>query len=189
MNVKQVDPIHTPEFFYLGRDTGEVDADLNPILAYDLDYTEETVATGRKGRKKCKGGECSTHVDEDTITIYKDDVAVASYQLFIDYFTTVWNPLLIPLSTFDMVDGVISAEPSHAQLSGSLTVDVRSGLWNMSLVTPGWTVRVRWVITWIDETDMKFDYSDYTGTVESDRVADVETVTFEPAGIADGIMI
>ena len=36
LEVKQIDPINAPDKFFLPRDTGEVDEDLNPIIAYDL---------------------------------------------------------------------------------------------------------------------------------------------------------
>ena len=54
LSTKQVDKDHTPHLFYLPRDTGELDGEGNPIVAYDIPHLEEVYASGKGMRRRAK---------------------------------------------------------------------------------------------------------------------------------------
>ena len=74
MEVQYIDPSNTPELLYFPRDTGETfiddEGEEHPIIVYDIPHEEETVATGKKVKKKVKNGLVqSVHLEPDLITI------------------------------------------------------------------------------------------------------------------------
>ena len=84
--LKQIDPTHTPELFFLPRDTGEVDEDLNPIYAYDLPHEEEVTASGKGLRRRAKPKADAPEVPVDQTANARLEKITGKQHFFVDGF-------------------------------------------------------------------------------------------------------
>lgn len=196
MRVDRIDPKNRPDLFFMTRDTGEVDENLDPIYKDDLSFVEQTEATGKRLKRKREGGGTrDIHVDTDVVRIYKDDILAVSYVLQIGHKPIAsgsWSTVTIPLGNFTMLNGVISASTIQPGYTAQVSVDTKTGDWAVHIEAPGRLLRIRWMIQWpvpVRDPDVKFGYDDYTGNVNDDEGYPVQTIDFEPAGIEEEITI
>ena len=61
MRVEEINPTKRPELFFLPRDTGEVDGEGAPIIAYDVPHEEVAEASGKAVHRKCTGNRTQKH--------------------------------------------------------------------------------------------------------------------------------
>ena len=195
----QVDPIHTPDKFYMGQ---IIDEGLpTERTVYDLTYDEEVVAVGKKLRRKVKGGQVqSVHVKDDTsVDVYLDDQLVATWFIQGQYEQNGWQDFNRQWQYVDVVDGHIQGSGTQGAFEWDIDIPCLYGeqdKWTVNVVAPGFTVRMIWEITLtalgqqlFADGDLVLSTEEFTGELSDDEGTEVRTIIFEPSGSVDGIVV
>ena len=202
MRVNQIDPTHTPEFFYPAFDTGEIDGESNPIYTYDQPHLEDTVASGKRLRKKAKGNhEQSCHLKDDgsVDVYYDDDQLIATWQIIPQYWQNDWKDYTkIPITLEVTPEGRLQCSGEQGGFSWDIDIGWTRGdsKWSIHVVAPGVLFRFKWQITFttlgqqlIADEILKLGHEDYLGDVEDDLGIVERNVIFEPLGVNDELTV
>ncbi len=211
MRTIQVNPETRPELFNLGRDlldekqepVKEIDSktglatDKN-VQVYDVKSVvdkEAFVDYDLVKRKSAKGiAEFRAYNDNAYIYHEIDGVKhkLAHQEVFLEYLDTKEKGEWIRVKAGLSVDSLAMAKAGDVVKVG---MDSETGKQVFTVMKQGFTVRCAWVITRFNEydgadEDLKLDFSDYKGNIEdSDWIEDIRTITFEPKGIADVLVV
>jgi len=214
--VKQIDPKHTPEKFFLKRDTGEVNPESKEkIYAYDLPNKEVIYAEGKAFQRKSENGVQDIHIYNNCYKIYEDDVLVAEAKVYPEIWDAVGKVWLREKSyktTPTKIDGTLSQVPDSLEsyyVDGLNTFGLQikwqggenqSGKALFEFEAPGETIRIVWVIDVKVPDNLVISWNDYKGNVESnvpekdehgDRHLEAATyeIIFEPKGVEDKLLV
>jgi len=166
---------------------------------YDRDYTEPSVATGAKLKRRVEGGGQSVHLEPAIISYYYDTGAgeelICTSEIIPQYLSGTWQDFTKKLDDYiAVVDGHLLGE--GVQGAFSWNIDISFDRWQVVVVAPSFTVRIKWVITFsalgqqlMAEGKMKFGMDDITNPYTDDEGVAVRTIIIEPDGSVDGITV
>jgi hypothetical protein len=210
MQTTQIDPTHTPERFFLPRDTGEVLIDTEtleetPIIVYDVINEELDIRDTVSYRRKALDGYQDLRIFGDRTELWHNDVLVAESKVYMEYqVDEKWVRFDFGSTTPEKVVDTLSVEnPEPDSLKASATVgdaslliealwqggDVQIGKQSFTIEYPHQIIRCVWIITIHDATNLNINYDDYQGNVEDDNGETLRTIIFEPKGVQDKLVV
>ena len=202
MKVDQVTPEKKPWLFNPAFDTGEVDGDGNPVCTCDCPHLEDTVASGKRLRKKAKDGhEQSCHVKDDaSVDVYYDDDLVATWQIIPQYWRgNSWRDYTkIPTALTVTPEGRLQCSGEQGGFSWNIDIGWTRGdsKWTIHVVAPGVLFRFKWNVVFtalgqqlIADGTLKLGYEDYPGDTDDDQGVVERNIIFEPLGVNDELIV
>jgi len=173
------------------------------FVIYNKTYEEEVVITGKKRRRRVKGGVQSTHLEPELMSYYYDtgegEELVCTARIIPQYWqVNHWADFNQPLDQYIELDSSGHLTGEGVQGEFSWTVDLGFEKWTANITAPGFTVRAVWEITFTalgqqlmsgEEPLLKLATDDYTGNVLDDEGVVIRTIIFEPDGVIDGITV
>jgi len=198
--VDQIDPIHTPEKFFLKRNTGEKDDLGEVIYAYDLVNEQIEYAEGVCYKRKSEHGDQDLHVYNDRYKAYENGELVAEAQVILEFLESgKWQA--VKFEKTPPTDLSLSAKTQDIEkesVLGDAILNIKfdwKGGKNQSAKTifyasyPGKTIRIKWIITIHNSQHLVIDYSDYKGKPSDDLGLETRTIVFEPEGVKDELLV